>query len=172
MQERAFTIIEVLVVLLLVAMMAAFAALSLRGSDSASTLGDAIDHIQHLDRITRDRAERTGQTHTLVVNLDQPLIQISDTPKKAGMTMVAFGNDVRPTALWLSNRPITAGKTAIAYQPNGGSPDFAITISSTSAPAKRLLFIGATGQVVEIENDENLTAFFKMQKSPARDDAD
>lgn len=172
MRSRAFTLIEVLLVLMLVTLLATVSALSLRGPARVATMEEAIDLIEHLARTARDRAARTGETHFLIIDLDKAIIQIKKSSSEADATMIAFAESAQPSAIWISNRPVKSGEIAIPFQPNGGSPAYAITISDTTATARRLLVLGPTGQTLEMNDDESTAAFFSMQESRIGYDAD
>lgn len=168
---KAFTLIELLVVLIIVALLMSAVTLSLKGPYQAAQLQNAIEQMQLVDRQLRDRARRTGTGTDMIVDLDKKGIEI----RRHGAT----GNDDQVVEL-LGNievdRVLTArgrsenGRITLRCSSLGHTPTYALRLRIGARQTKWVMFTGITGEAMEADHENELSAAFALLAA-ARPDA-
>jgi type II secretion system protein H len=169
--RRGFTLIELLVVLIIMALLMSVVTLSLKGPYQAAQLQNAAEQLQLVDRQLRDHARRTGIGSDVIVDLDKRSIEI----RRHGAT----GNDDRDVAL-LGNievdRVLTArgrsenGRVTLRCSSLGHTPTYALRLRIGSRQSKWVMFTGITGEAMEADHENELSAAFALLAA-ARPDA-
>jgi type II secretion system protein H len=168
---KAFTLIELLVVLIIVALLMAVVTLSLKGPYQAAQLQNAAEQMQLVDRQLRDHARRIGAGSDVIVDLDKQSIEI----RRHGGT----GNDDQVIEL-LGNvevdRVLTAqgrsenGRVTLRCSSLGHTPTYALRLRIGQRQSKWVLFTGITGETMEADHENELSAVFALLAA-ARPDA-
>jgi prepilin-type N-terminal cleavage/methylation domain-containing protein len=184
--RRAFTLIEVLAVVALLGLLAGATAWSLAGAAQRATFDEVAGRIAHADRMARFAGQRIGRPTVLTIDLDkQWLIRRIAREDGSVETAPALGvpRDMRIERVVLAGEPrsgdmntrrpgrhIDRGQVEIAYSTHGRSVTYGLRLEGED-DSRWLVFAGLTGQMTEIDDEDEVDNLFELLTS-GRPDAD
>lgn len=188
MRSAAFTLIEVMAVVALLGLLAGATAWSLAGEARRQTREDLIEQIVQTDLHCRVAATRTGQSHELVIDLDEQAIwrrgpEQSESENASHRMKVAgdYRIDRVLTSEVVSGSKhgnggdsfvqIDTGGMVIVCGPAGCTTSYALRIAhEPTGELQWLLIAGLTGQSILINDESEIEDIF-TQLATGRTDA-
>ena len=166
MNRRAFTLIEILAVVVILGLIAGAVSITLAASAQKATFTGVIEQVAWLDRTTRRYCVQHGQSARLTFDT---FTQIISRPAKDD----AYTSTLRLSAARL-DRVRTLGSLAgdeegaITITPAGRSATYALRFVGPTGQVSWLVILGLTGEVVHMDSDGDLDAFFDAMRGAAQ----
>ena len=155
-KATGFTLIELTVVLLIMGIIAAIVTLKISGPVSQVKLQDVAERIKRFDVHTRSYARQHGKALRVDVDLSKNCISRWDNA----------GNQIGQPLKLPSNFSIE--KCQVASQQQVRNATLLKYSSQGMTHSKWILVVGLTGELVELENEQNVQ---KIMESLSRNDA-
>jgi prepilin-type N-terminal cleavage/methylation domain-containing protein len=162
-----FTLIEVLAVLVILSVIAAAAVYTVRFPIQTARMDLAVQQLTLLDNQIRQHAQRFGHVAQLTIDLDQATLYWTET---AGDRLMAHSHRLEGARLdrfASATRRADRGRVMIAYRTNGETPSYAVRLRSGRGPSKWLLFVGLTGQTVQVDDEREISDTFRFLSARA-----
>jgi type II secretion system protein H len=158
-RQIGFSLIEIAVVLALMALLASVAAVSARGMIGGATQQDLLAQLRSLDAQARRQSQQTGQTIRLELDTDANRMTLTKPGTKGEALIAQYGlpGGYKLTQAWSWRRGQRDNQNPLVllYDAQGVAPSWGVTLTGPDEDDEvALLVLGATGQAVELENDE------------------
>lgn len=151
---RGFTLVELAICLFLMVLIAGAVTLSLRRKHRVLDMDWAVIELTQFDHRLRDRAKRFDQPLQWIVSVDDNHCRsVNQVTQEAVGSPLYLGGRVRVESVFLADQKVDHGEIAIAYNELGRSPTFIMKLvggDSQNRVERSLLFVGMTGQVMEV----------------------
>ncbi|QDT57281.1 hypothetical protein Pan44_53490 [Caulifigura coniformis] len=144
----AFTLVELMAVLVLTGLVAVSVGYSLRPSLAAAGQVSAIQQLRAIDRTIREQCVKSGSARDLwMTGLGHLELRVSETEESKVLETRL------PILRVLTSKSESTGEAiGLRYRPDGSSPSFALEIGTPSIASRFLLFLGGSGQALELDN--------------------
>lgn len=170
--RQGFTLMELMLVLTLSAILAGSVVLSLHEPYQNARLENVLDRLTFVDRQMRDFAQRHARSGQIVFQLDAGTIAGVQMP--GGDVVIppfqATGG-VTMDQVIVGGRRIECGEVAVAVSARGQTPTYAVRFRKPKGSSIWLVFLGATGQNLSIDNEQKMESLLQFSESQ-RTDAD
>lgn len=156
--RNAFTLIELVVAIVIMAILSTIAAMSLRGTMGKYDLTRAAETIERFDANARRQARVTDESVELSIDRNKKRLMVNVGGIDRDATYKLPGR-VTISNIRLHRRFVAGNNFAIEVSENGQSPTYAVEL--TRGEMKRwLIIIGASGQVIPTESEDEVDALF------------
>lgn len=154
-----FTLIEIAVVLFLMALLASVAAVSARGMLGGATQQDLIAQLGSLDAQARRQAQQTGQEVRLELDSDASRVTLTRRGEQKDVMLARYdlpsGYELSQAWSWRRDQRDWESPLVLLYDAQGVAATWGVTVTGPNDEEQvALLVIGATGQTIELEDDE------------------
>jgi type II secretion system protein H len=159
-----FTLVELVAVLTIVAIFAGAASLSLRGPRQAARLESAVERLTMVDRQLREHARHYGRSEQLTIcpNTGRIAAVAHDGRKTPIAPFQLDGRVIEQVAI--GERRSDCDEVTIDYTGQGRSATFAVRLRGPEGKSHWLLFAGATGQMVRIEDEKTVEELLSLAR--------
>ena len=156
--QYGFTLIEVAAVLVLAAMLAAVVVVSSRGMTAGVTAEEAIAQIESIDLQARRHARQTGHPVQITIDTHDGSLLLSQEDQSdspiAGYRLPR-GYSMPKAWVWRGGQREERSQLVVHYDARGTSDDWGMSLKGSDQGAADFLFMaGATGQLIQLESDE------------------
>jgi len=153
-RQKAFTLIEAAAVLVLIGLLASAGALSLRSACRGSQMKDVINRLTDLDQSARCLVQLSGQAGVIHIDTVKGSIRFThDSQSHMGLRPVVLPEGFVITDVEGSPSRSSGGTIEIPCSVLGQTPAYSLSISGPKEKVRMLVFVGMTGQVIEMEHD-------------------
>ena len=154
-RRRAFTLVEFVAVLALMAALSGVAAVSLAAFARAHATGDAVDRLRAADAAARHRAETSGRSITLRIDMAAGRLALRDGRDVTTLATLPGGVSIGETATPAGREAY--GRVDLPFAGGTGfSPTYALRLDG-GGDRRWLVVAGLTGQTKEVA-DEHIEA--------------
>ncbi len=170
--RSAFSLIELTVVLLILAISAAAVALRIHEPLGRARLDELVAEIGEFDALTRRYARENDRSVRLLVDLGAGRMGRSDEGggEELGRSLELPGR-ARIARLWIGEREIGIGAASIGCSRRGLTPSYAMVLEDEAGRKRWILVAGLSGQVIELESDEEVRNVLETLREGVRGDA-
>jgi type II secretion system protein H len=164
-----FTLVELVAVLTIMAILAGAASLSLRGPHQTARLEGAVERLTMVDRQVREHARRYGRCEQLTIcpNTGRIAAVAPDGQKTLIAPFQLDGRVIEQVAI--GERRSDCDEVTIDYSAQGRSATFAMRLRGPDGKSHWLLFAGATGQTVRIEDEKTVKELLQRVSATGTD---
>jgi prepilin-type N-terminal cleavage/methylation domain-containing protein len=165
-KRSAFTLIEMTVTLTILAMVVSLVAVNYREPVNNARLENAFEQIDRLDQRVRHWTKTNNVPAQIRVDLDRGIF----AAEKEGSVKLPIPEAKIPDGMKLKELRVMGENrfgrdTIIPYTSEGVAPCWAYSIVYSSGREQYRLIIGATGQSLTIENEDELKRFERMYEN-------
>lgn len=168
-----FTLYELVAVMVLMAIIAGTVAISVRGHVSNAQLETFLDRLETFDARARADARRLSQSVALAFDSnDQRVSQINaDVAYASTGRSFAVPHGVDIAQCKTANQASDRGMLQIAVSPFGQTDTYALRLDASGGRSVWLVVLGASGQCLRFDKENDVEEIFSLQRRAFRDDA-
>lgn len=168
-----FTLYELVAVMVVVAIIAGTVAISVRGHVSNAQLEAFLERLETFDARGRAEARRLNQSIRLAFDsTDRRISQmIGDDVYAATRRSYAVPRGVEIARIKTTRQESEGGVLQIAVSPLGQTDTYALRLEASSGRSVWLVVLGASGQCLRIEKENEVEEIFSLQRGTLRNDA-
>lgn len=156
MKRGGFTMMEMVVVVLILGVIAAAVTLRVQGPLTSAKTADVVGAVVDFDRTTRSAARSQNRPLCMVLTVSEGKLARTDetgTTPAGGTLQLPEG--FRLTRARVRQEDCPAGQATIRYSRQGLTPSYAVRVEGP-AGGQWLVVAGATGDVVQVNNEEDV----------------
>lgn len=168
-----FTLYELVAVMVIMAIIAGTVAISVRGHVSNAQLEAFIERLETFDARGRAEARRLNQSIALAFDSsDQRISQLHEdvayaSPKRS----YTVPRGVEIAQIKTARQESDRGVLQIAVSPLGQTDTYALRLEASSGRSVWLVVLGASGQCLRFEKENDVEEIFSLQRGTLRNDA-
>jgi prepilin-type N-terminal cleavage/methylation domain-containing protein len=169
-KQQAFTLVELLAVMVIMGILAGSVMFSLKTPYQSAKMENALERIMFMDRQLRDHARRFNRPAEMQINFTNGVVTGAE-PKKRETVIPSFslGAGVQIDQVAFGRHRIDSGVVSIDFSAHGCTPTYAMRFSNGSNIKHWLVFLGITGQIVQIDNEKEIDELLHMVQSQRTD---
>lgn len=168
-----FTLYELLAVMVLMAILAGTVGISVRGHVSNAQLEAFLDRLETFDGRARAEARRLHQPVTLAFDSDEQRASRTQGGFAGAATerTCAVPRGVEIAQMKTTSQVSARGSLRIALSPLGQTDTYALRLEASSGRSVWLVVLGASGQCLRFDKENDVEEIFALQRGAKRDDA-
>jgi len=164
MRRSSFTLVEIMAVVALIGLIAGATAWSLVDDVKRRSMANVVGQIAHADHVTRLAAQRFGAPCVLRFDLTAQTVQrVMETSQRVDAASHALnlpvGFRVDRIIVAPSQHDRRSDTVDVKYSTGGRSASYAVRVAS-SDDATWMVFSGLTGQMIQINDEDELENLF------------
>jgi prepilin-type N-terminal cleavage/methylation domain-containing protein len=156
MNQRGFTLIEMIVAVVILGIITGAAAFSFRSSIQAASAKDAIEQVKALDSSARQRARRFNQPVEIFFDLADASLARREGGRRAEESFRAsLPRGFSIDQVNIAGQSIFNGEASVTISPQGYAPSYALHLIGPQFD-QWLLFAGLSGQMTIIKDEATI----------------
>lgn len=171
--RSGFTLYELVAVMAVMAIIAGTVAISVRGHVSNARLESFVDRLEACDARARNEARRLNQSVALVFDANNQRVSqiILDAADASRERIFSAPRVVEIARVKTTNRESDRGTMRIAVSPLGQTETYALRLQASRGRSLWLVVLGASGQCLRIDKEDDVEDVFSLQRGAIRNDA-
>lgn len=159
--RTAMTLFELLIVIVILGLFAGLAMMRAGAVTYAARLEQSLGRLENSDETTRNYAARHAQSGWLRFELGTNRFERAIDGRAQSTQRHTLGSNIVINRFVSTSRDADAGDARIDFTSQGASETYAIEITSHGHPSIWLLFAGLTGQVVRLQEADDVASVFQ-----------
>ena len=166
--RRAFTLFELVAVLVVMAILAGTVAVSVRGHVANARLEAFLDRLETFDSRARGEARRGGEAIVLSFDGIEKLVSRSNGRDSSGAARsFAVPDGIEVAQVRTATDQSSGGVLRIGVSPLGQTDTYALQLRASSGREQWLVVLGASGQCLRLDKENEVEEIFSLQLGPA-----